>query len=42
MLWDNKKREEKDVDSELNALTGLSIKEVQDLDWRHPAFRWKP
>ena len=42
MLWDNKKRDEKDVDSELAGLTGLSTKEVQDLDWKHPAFRWKP
>lgn len=42
LLWmwaDNKKREQKDVDSELD---GLSIKQVQDLDWRHPGFRWRP
>ncbi|KAK5048561.1 hypothetical protein LTR84_005652 [Exophiala bonariae] len=39
-MWgDNKKREQKDVDSELD---GLSIKQVQDLDWRHPGFRWRP
>ncbi|EXJ88055.1 hypothetical protein A1O1_04982 [Capronia coronata CBS 617.96] len=41
-LWmyaDNKRREKKDVDAELD---GLSMKQVQDLDWRHPAFRWKP
>jgi MFS family permease len=42
MMWDNKKRESKDVDNELAGLTGLSIKEIQDLDWKHPAFRWKP
>ncbi|PMD37544.1 putative MFS transporter [Hyaloscypha variabilis F] len=42
MVWDNRKRAEKDVDTELAGLTGLSVKEVQDLDWRHPAFRWKP
>jgi len=42
MYWDNRKREEKNVDSELAGLTGLSIKEIQDLDWKHPAFRWKP
>ncbi|KIW64813.1 hypothetical protein PV04_09721 [Phialophora macrospora] len=39
MKYDNKKRATRDVDSELN---GLSIKDLQDLDWQHPAFRWKP
>ncbi|KAK6439326.1 hypothetical protein LTR95_004471 [Oleoguttula sp. CCFEE 5521] len=33
---DNKKRESKDIDSELD---GLSDKAIQDLDWKHPAFR---
>ncbi|EXJ86731.1 hypothetical protein A1O3_03685 [Capronia epimyces CBS 606.96] len=39
MSADNKRRATKDVDAELD---GLSVKQVQDLDWRHPAFRWKP
>lgn len=39
MFADNKRREKKDVDSEL---TGLTQKQIQDLDWRHPAFRWRP
>ena len=42
LLWmkhSNKARDRKDVDNELD---GLSQKQVQDLDWRHPAFRWKP
>jgi hypothetical protein len=44
LLWfwmraDNKKREKKDVDA---ALAGLSVQQIQDLDWRHPAFKWKP
>jgi hypothetical protein len=39
MYIDNKRRERRDVDAEL---TGLSVKQVQDLDWKHPAFRWKP
>lgn len=39
MLADNKRREKRDVDGELE---GLSVKQIQDLDWRHPAFRWKP
>ena len=39
MKADNKRREKKDVDGELSA---LSQKQIQDLDWKHPAFRWKP
>ena len=38
MIRDNKKREKVDVDA---ALRGLSMKQIQDLDWRHPGFRWK-
>lgn len=38
MKRSNKKREMRDVDSELE---GLSAKEVQNLDWKHPSFRWK-
>ena len=41
LLWmnaDNKKRETRDVDAEL---AGLEQKVVQDMDWRHPAFRWR-
>lgn len=41
-LWmrrDNRKRESRDVDAELS---GLSVKQIQDLDWRHPGFRWNP
>ena len=39
MNWDNKRRDKKDIDE---MLTGLNPKQVQDLDWRHPAFRWRP
>ncbi len=39
MKMDNKKRDKKDVDAELD---GLSLKQVQDLDWKHPGFRWRP
>ncbi|KKY26927.1 putative mfs [Phaeomoniella chlamydospora] len=42
LLWmwgDNRRRAKKDVDAELD---GLSTKQVQDLDWRHPSFRWRP
>jgi hypothetical protein len=39
MKADNKKREGKDVDAEL---AGKSQLEQQDMDWKHPGFRWKP
>jgi hypothetical protein len=39
MNMDNRRREKRDVDKEL---AGLTPQQVEDLDWRHPAFRWKP
>ncbi|KAJ5773750.1 hypothetical protein N7457_008646 [Penicillium paradoxum] len=39
MKWDNQRRERIDVRS---ALAGLSQKQIQDMDWRNPAFRWRP
>jgi len=42
LLWmkmDNKKREDRDIDNELR---GLTPQQVEDLDWKHPAFRWRP
>ena len=39
MKASNKKRERKSVDEEL---AGLTTQQVQDLDWKHPAFRWRP
>jgi len=42
LLWmkmNNKKRDKRDVDAELS---GLSQLQIQDLDWKHPAWRWKP
>ncbi|KAF9890473.1 hypothetical protein FE257_005878 [Aspergillus nanangensis] len=38
MRLDNKKRDRTDVDQ---ALAGMSTKQIQDLDWRNPAFRWR-
>lgn len=41
LLWmriDNKRREKRDVDKEL---VGLTPQQIEDLDWKHPAFRWK-
>ena len=39
MIADNKRKEKKDVDA---VLADLSQKQIEDLDWRHPAFRWRP
>ncbi len=39
MKWDNKRREALSVEEEL---AGMSREEIQDLDWKHPGFRWKP
>lgn len=39
-MWrDNKRRENLSIEEEL---AGLTQKDVQDLDWKHPAFRWRP
>lgn len=41
MVWmkvDNKRRDKVDVDAKL---AGLDEKQVEDLDWRHPGFRWR-
>lgn len=39
MLRDNKKRASRDIDDELR---GLTQEQIEDLDWKHPAFQWKP
>jgi|TARA_R110002003_G_scaffold45_5_gene3471 hypothetical protein len=42
LLWmkrSNSKRASVDVDAEL---AGKSQGEIEDLDWRHPSFRWRP
>jgi MFS family permease len=38
MVFENKRRARRDVDAELE---GLSIKEIQNMDWKNPAFRWR-
>ena len=35
----NRQRDKRDVDT---GLAELSQKQIQNLDWKHPAFRWKP
>ncbi|TDZ41271.1 putative transporter [Colletotrichum trifolii] len=38
MKWDNKRREDRSIEEEL---AGMSAQEIQALDWKHPAFRWR-
>ncbi|EQL00396.1 hypothetical protein G6O67_007946 [Ophiocordyceps sinensis] len=41
LLWmnrDNAKRRGRDMDAELS---GLTPHQIEDLDWKHPAFQWK-
>lgn len=37
-LRDNKKRSKIDIDVQFESLTR---KEIEDLDWKHPGFRWR-
>lgn len=39
IVWDNGRRQKVDAS---HFLAGLSQKQVEDLDWRNPAFRWRP
>ncbi len=39
MKWDNRRREGKDIDSELQ---GRTQAEIESLEWKHPGFRWRP
>ncbi|KKA27258.1 hypothetical protein TD95_004094 [Thielaviopsis punctulata] len=39
MKYDNKKRESRNVDAELGEKTP---EEISKLEWKHPAWRWKP
>lgn len=41
MKYDNKRRDEKEEMAE-EEITNLSQQAVQDLEWRHPSWRWKP
>lgn len=35
---DNKRRDKVDVDM---ALDGMTVQEIQALDWKHPGWRWR-
>lgn len=37
--WDNGRRKQAD-ESSGRRLDGLSARQIEDLEWRHPAFRW--
>lgn len=35
---DNKRRDKVDADM---ALDGMTVQEIQALDWKHPGWRWR-
>jgi hypothetical protein len=37
-LWDNKRRDQID---DTGRLDGLSVRQIEDLEWQHPAFPWR-
>ncbi|KAI0407240.1 MFS transporter [Xylaria palmicola] len=39
MKWDNKRREKRDITTELQ---GMTQDEMESLEWKHPGFRWRP
>lgn len=39
MRWDNRKRDQQRSDSEL---AGLTTNDIEQLEWKHPDFRWRP
>ena len=39
MKYDNKQRDKKDVDQELE---GMTPEEIENLEWKHPGWRWRP
>ncbi|KAI8721340.1 MFS domain-containing protein [Fusarium sp. LHS14.1] len=44
LLWMNRdnKRRERVESEELERVQGMSAEEQEDLDWKHPSFRWRP
>ncbi|KAK3356596.1 major facilitator superfamily domain-containing protein [Lasiosphaeria hispida] len=43
MKWDNRARDKRAAEArDADESLGLTQQEVEDLDWRHPAFRWRP
>tara|TARA_R110002060_G_scaffold8946_3_gene13212 strand:- start:331 stop:456 length:126 start_codon:yes stop_codon:yes gene_type:complete len=41
MKYDNKKREKRAPGAK-EELAGFSQKEIIDLEWKHPEWRWRP
>lgn len=44
LVWMKKsnKQRERDEASEMERIQGLTQAEQEDLDWKHPSFRWRP
>jgi len=41
MKYDNRRRDSRRPEAE-EELAGLSQKQIEELEWKHPAFKWKP
>ena len=41
MKFDNKRRDDRET-AVREEVAGLSQREIQDLEWKHPGWRWKP
>jgi sugar phosphate permease len=41
LLWSRLDNKRRDTVDEARVLDGLSAREIEDLDWRHPSFRWR-
>ncbi|KAE8150657.1 major facilitator superfamily domain-containing protein [Aspergillus avenaceus] len=39
--WDNKKRDKKGHQQQLESLAEMSSQQLEDMEWRHPKFRWR-
>ncbi|KAJ2905307.1 putative mfs transporter protein [Zalerion maritima] len=42
LFWMKKDNKKRDLRSPEEELAGMSQKEIEDLDWKHPGFRWNP
>ncbi|KAH7121713.1 major facilitator superfamily domain-containing protein [Dactylonectria macrodidyma] len=41
LLWMKRDNKRKDNEEMYDTLSGMTQQEIEDLDWKHPAFRWQ-
>lgn len=41
MGYDNRRRDSRQIEAE-EELAGLSQQQIENLEWEHPQFRWRP